>query len=87
VDFVQGDEYALNSLLFVSAWRTNLIYNIFFKACGEEVPIKVFIPWQLEEPNVYRRMVADKIKVQEKALYDSLKNAYDFSGPSATRDD
>lgn len=87
IDFVQGDRYALNTLLYVSAWRTNLIYNIFFKACGLEVPIKVFIPWQLEEPKVYHRVVSDKLKGQEKALYDSLKTAYDFSSPNATRDD
>ena len=86
IDFVHGDTYALNTLLFISAWRTNLIYNIFFKACGQEVPIKVFIPWQLEEPKVYHRIVSDEVKAQEKALYDNLKTAYDFSSPNSARD-
>lgn len=85
MDFIHGNQSALNAMLFYSAWNTELIYHIFFRVCGDTAPISVFIPWTLEKPKKHVRK--RESKVQDAGLYDALKRSYDFSSPSATRDE
>lgn len=72
---------SLNSLLFFNAWNTALIYHIFFHACEEEVPIKVFIPWELETPKSPKHAGEGVPKVRDAKLFKKLLDSYDFSAP------
>jgi hypothetical protein len=81
IEFIKGNKSALESRHFFSAWNTNLIYQLFFKVCGEPVPHNVFVPWELKRtpktPNANRR----KIEIHKEDLYKKLKEAHDFSTP------
>lgn len=85
IDFIQGHHGALNAMLFYSAWCTDLIYHIFFKVCGDTVPIRIFIPWKLEIESRTKKL--RRSKVQNKELYEKLQEAYDFSSPLAAADE
>ena len=85
IDFIQGHNGALNAMLFYSAWYTDLIYHIFFKVCGDVVPIRIFIPWKLEIESRTKKL--RNSKVQNKELYKKLQDAYDFSSPLAAADE
>lgn len=87
VEYIQGSDSALNSLLFFSAWNTDLIYHIFFQVCGDTIPLRVFIPWSLEKIPTNLKVKRQKSKVQEKDLYNKLKRSYDFSNPGAAIDE
>jgi hypothetical protein len=87
IEFLQGSDSALNSLLFFSAWNTDLIYHIFFQVCGDTVPLRVFIPWALEKEPEHLKVKRQKLNVQEKVLYEKLKRAYDFSAPCSAADE
>ena len=87
VEFIQGNDSALNSMLFFSAWNTDLIYHIFFQVCGDTVPLRVFIPWALRENTEHINNEQQKDKENGKDLYEKLKRAYDFSNPCATMDE
>ena len=85
LEYIQGHAGSLNSLLFYSAWYTDLIYHIFFEVCGDTVPLRVFIPWKLEVETRTKKIRNNHI--QNKELYERLQQAYDFSDPSATMDE
>jgi len=87
IEFIQGNESALNSMLFYSAWNTDLIYHIFFQVCGDTVPLRIFIPWILEIHPEHLNVERPKSKVLEKDLYEKLKRSYDFSSPGAAIDE
>ncbi|MCK4981444.1 MAG: hypothetical protein KAS17_00900 [Victivallaceae bacterium] len=87
MEFIQGNDSALNSMLFFGAWNTDLIYHIFFQVCGDTVPLRVFIPWALEKQPTNLKVKRKKGKVQEKDLYNKLKRSYDFSSPGAAIDE
>ena len=84
-DYIQGHNSALTAMLFYSAWYTDLIYHIFFKVCGDTVPLRIFIPWKLEVETRTKRL--REAKVHNKELYSKLQNAYDFSAPLAAADE
>ena len=84
-DYIQGHDSALTAMLFYSAWYTDLIYHIFFKVCGDTVPLRIFIPWKLEVETRTKRL--REAKVQNKELYSKLQDAYDFSAPLAAADE
>ncbi|MDD5696988.1 MAG: hypothetical protein PHH77_00060 [Victivallaceae bacterium] len=80
-DFDRGNNDALNSLLFLGAWNTALIYKIFFRACEGTVPVEVSIPFApgiLDSP---AQKPAEEAKTSDETLYQTLQNSYDFSGP------
>jgi len=85
IDYIQGHTSALNAMLFYSAWNTDLIYHIFFKVCGDAVPIRIFIPWKLEVETRTKRIKNSKVHNEE--LYEKLLRAYDFSSPCARMDE
>ena len=85
LEFIQGHNGSLNSMLFYSAWYTDLIYHIFFKVCDDTVPIRVFIPWRLEVETRTKKL--RNSKVHNKDLYEKLQRAYDFSAPRAAADE
>ena len=85
VAYIQGHPSALTALLYYSAWYTDLIYHIFFKVCGDVIPLRIFIPWKLEVETRTKK-IRDS-KVENKALYEKLMDAYDFSSPSAAIDE
>ena len=85
LEYIHGHDGSLNSMLFYGAWYTDLIYHIFFKVCGDTVPIRVFIPWKLEVETRTKKIRNSQI--QNKELYEKLQNAYDFSDPYATMDE
>lgn len=85
IDYIQGHNGALNSMLFYSAWYTDLIYHIFFKVCGDTVPLRIFIPWKLEVETRTKKLRNSRVK--NKDLYEKLQRAYDFSAPGATADE
>jgi hypothetical protein len=87
IDFIHGNDSALNTLLFLSAWNTDLIYHIFFQVCGDTVPLRIFIPWALEKHKKNSKIKQKQSKVQEKDLYEKLKRSYDFSSPYSTMDE
>lgn len=85
LDFIHGHSSALNAMLFYSAWNTDLIYHIFFKVCGDTVPVRVFIPWDLEVETRSKKIRASK--VANKELYEKLQRSYDFSNPCSAMDE
>lgn len=87
IDYKKDNYDALDTLLFVSAWHTSLIYNIFFQVSGGIVPIKVFIPWGLETPVLSKKRVKYVPKTKDEKLRSKLEDAYDFTGPCASIDD
>jgi hypothetical protein len=85
IDYIQGHNSALNSMLFYSAWNTDLIYHIFFKVCGDTIPLRIFIPWKLEVETRTKRVRHSKVENED--LYKKLQRAYDFSAPCSSMDE
>ncbi|MCK4982240.1 MAG: hypothetical protein KAS17_04900 [Victivallaceae bacterium] len=81
IEFIKGNESALESRHFFSAWNTNLIYQLFFKICGDPVPHNVCIPWALEKTPKKLKVKKQKIEMHKEDLYKKLKETHDFSNP------
>ncbi len=87
IDYQNDNHDALDTLLFVSAWHTFLIYNIFFQVSGGIVPVKVFIPWGLKAPVLSKKRIRRGPKTKDELLRKKLESSYDFSAPCASIDD